>query len=315
MAEAKRELARLAEEIAGHDRHYFLDDSPAISDAEYDALRRRNSAIEERFPELVRADSPSRRVGARPSEKFAKILHRVPMLSLDNAFEDADVVEFAARVRRFLGIKDEHELVFVAEPKIDGLSASLRYEDGVFVQGATRGDGIEGEDVTANLRTLRDVPLRLHGKAPEIVEVRGEVYMLHDDFAALNARQANDGKPLFANPRNSAAGSLRQLDPAVTARRPLHFFAYAWGEMSRLPASSQHEMLEAFRGWGFRVNPLVRRCRTTDELLEFYRDIETRRASLGYDIDGVVYKVDRLDLQERLGFVSRSPRWAIAHKF
>ena len=314
-AEAKRELARLADEIAAHDRRYYQDDAPAVSDADYDTLRKRNAAIEARFPELTRADSPSLRVGAKPSAKFARVVHRVPMLSLDNAFDEEDVIDFAARVRRFLGTKDEDNLVFVAEPKIDGLSASLRFENGAFVQGATRGDGIEGEDVTTNLRTLRDVPLRLHGKAPDIVEVRGEVYMLHSDFAALNARQADAGKPLFANPRNSAAGSLRQLDSAVTARRPLHFFAYAWGEMSRLPASSQFEMLEAFKGWGFRVNPLVRRCRTTEKLLEFYHDIETRRATLGYDIDGVVYKVDRLDLQERLGFVSRSPRWAVAHKF
>ena len=314
-AEAKRELTRLADEIAAHDRRYYQDDAPAVSDAEYDALRKRNAAIEARFPELIRADSPSLRVGAKPSEKFAKVVHRVPMLSLDNAFDEEDVIDFAARVRRFLGTRDEDDLVFVAEPKIDGLSASLRFENGAFVQGATRGGGIEGEDVTPNLRTLRDVPLKLLGKAPDIVEVRGEVYMLHSDFAALNARQAEAGKPPFANPRNSAAGSLRQLDPAVTARRPLHFFAYAWGEMSRLPASSQFEMLERFKSWGFRVNPLVRRCRTTDELLEFYHDIETRRAALGYDIDGVVYKVDRLDLQERLGFVSRSPRWAVAHKF
>ena len=315
LVQAKVELARLAEEIAGHDRRYYREDAPTVSDAEYDALRQRNAAIEARYPELIRPDSPSLRVGAKPSEKFAKVIHRVPMLSLDNAFEDGDVVDFAARVRRFLGLKPDDELTFVAEPKIDGLSASLRYEDGVFVQGATRGDGIEGEDVTANLRTLRDVPLRLHGKAPEVLEVRGEVYMLHKDFAALNERQAKDGKPLFANPRNSAAGSLRQLDPSITARRPLHFFAYAWGEVSKLPNDTQSGMLEAFRKYGFRVNPLIECCRTTDELLAFYRDIETKRATLGYDIDGVVYKVDRLDLQERLGFVSRSPRWAVAHKF
>jgi len=314
-AQAKQELARLAEEIAVNDRRYYQEDAPTVSDAEYDELRRRNAAIEARYPELVRPDSPSLRVGAKPSEKFAKVVHRVPMLSLDNAFEDGDVVDFAARVRRFLGLKEDAELAFVAEPKIDGLSASLRYEDGIFVQGATRGDGVEGEDVTASLRTMRDVPLRLHGKAPDVLEVRGEVYMLHKDFAALNERQAEQGRPLFANPRNSAAGSLRQLDPAITARRPLHFFAYAWGEASKLPEDTQSGMLDAFRKFGFRVNPLIRRCRTTEELLAFYRDIETRRATLGYDIDGVVYKVDRLDLQERLGFVSRSPRWAIAHKF
>jgi DNA ligase (NAD+) len=315
LAQARTELARLAEEIASHDRRYYQDDAPTVSDAEYDELRKRNAAIETRYPELIRPDSPSQRVGAKPSEKFAKVIHRVPMLSLDNALEDGDVVDFAARVRRFLGLKPEDELAFVAEPKIDGLSASLRYEDGVFVQGATRGDGIEGEDITPNLRTLRDVPLRLHGKVPDVLEVRGEVYMRHKDFAALNERQAKDGKPLFANPRNSAAGSLRQLDPAITARRPLHFFAYAWGEVNKLPADSQSGMLDAFRKYGFRVNPLIRRCRTTEELLEFYRGIETKRATLGYDIDGVVYKVDRLDLQDRLGFVSRSPRWAIAHKF
>ncbi|HEX3667491.1 MAG TPA: NAD-dependent DNA ligase LigA [Rhizomicrobium sp.] len=315
VAQAQTELARLAEEIADHDRRYYRDDAPAVSDAEYDELRKRNAAIEARHPQLKRPDSPSLRVGAKPSEKFAKVIHRVPMLSLDNAFEDGDVVDFAARVRRFLGLKADDELAFVAEPKIDGLSASLRYESGVFVQGATRGDGIEGEDVTANLRTLRDVPLRLHGNAPDVLEVRGEVYMLHKDFAALNERQAKDNKPLFANPRNSAAGSLRQLDPAITARRPLHFFAYAWGEVSMLPEDTQSGMLDAFRKYGFRVNPLIRRCRNTDEMLAFYRGIETKRATLGYDIDGVVYKVDRLDLQERLGFVSRSPRWATAHKF
>jgi DNA ligase (NAD+) len=314
-ADAEKELARLAKEMAEHDRLYFQEDAPSISDADYDALKKRNLAIEARFPALVRPDSPSLRVGAKPSERFAKVVHRVPMLSLDNAFDDEDVVDFAARVRRFLGLKDDQELVFTAEPKIDGLSASLRYEDGLFVQGATRGDGLEGEDITANLRTIRDLPLRLDGKTPKIFEVRGEVYMSHADFAALNKRQEKEGKPLFANPRNSAAGSVRQLDPAITAKRPLHFFAYAWGEASAMPADTQWGMLETFKKWGFRVNPLVRRCRTTDELLAFYRDIEVKRASLGYDIDGVVYKVDRLDLQERLGFVSRSPRWAVAHKF
>ncbi|HEX3431248.1 MAG TPA: NAD-dependent DNA ligase LigA [Rhizomicrobium sp.] len=315
LAEAKRELERLAGEIAAHDRRYYQEDAPAISDAEYDALRKRNAAIEARYPELIRPDSPSLRVGAKPSEKFAKVVHRVPMLSLDNAFDDGDVIDFATRVRRFLGLKPADDLVFVAEPKIDGLSASLRYEKGVFVGGATRGDGIEGEDVTANLRTVRDVPLRLHGRAPEALEVRGEVYMLHNDFAVLNERQAKEGKPLFANPRNSAAGSLRQLDPAITARRPLRFFAYSWGEMTGLAEDTQWGMLQAFKRFGLRVNALVQRCQTIEEMLAFYRDIETRRAALGYDIDGVVYKVDRLDLQERLGFVSRSPRWAVAHKF
>ena len=314
-AEATAELERLAREIAEHDRAYYREDAPTLLDFEYDELRQRNAAIEARFPYLVRSDSPSLRVGAKASEKFGKVVHRVVMLSLDNAFADEDVTDFAARVRRFLGLKDGDDLVFTAEPKIDGLSASLRYENGVFVQGATRGDGTEGEDITANLRTLQDIPLRLQGKPPEVLEVRGEVYMTHKDFAALNKRQEAEGEKVFANPRNSAAGSVRQLDPAITASRPLHFFAYAWGEVSRLPAKSQWDMLQAFKFLGFRVNPLVRRCRTTDELLEFYRDIEAKRAGLGYDIDGVVYKVDDLALQDRLGFVSRSPRWAIAHKF
>ncbi len=313
--EADKELARLAREIAEHDRHYHAEDAPKISDADYDALRRRNAAIEERFPLLVRPDSPSHRVGARPSEKFAKVAHAKPMLSLDNAFADEDVADFAARVRRFLGLKEDDELAFTAEPKIDGLSASLRYENGVFVQGATRGDGSEGEDITANLRTLKDIPLRLSGKPPAVLEVRGEVYMTHANFAALNTRQEKDGKPLYANPRNSAAGSVRQLDPTITASRTLNFFAYAWGEVGKLPAASQWDMLQAFKSYGFQINKETRRCKTTDELLKFYRDIESKRATLGYDIDGVVYKVDDLALQERLGFVSRSPRWAIAHKF
>jgi len=314
-AQAAKELEKLAREIAEHDRRYHGEDAPTISDADYDALRRRNGEIEARFPALVRPDSPSHRVGAKPSEKFGKVIHRVAMLSLDNAFADEDIADFAARVRRFLGLKEDDDLVFTAEPKIDGLSASLRYEDGVFAQGATRGDGAEGEDITANLRTLKDIPLRLTGKPPALLEVRGEVYMTHKDFAALNKRQEAAGEKVFANPRNSAAGSVRQLDPSITAARPLHFFAYAWGEANKLPAKTQWDMLGAFKEYGFRVNPLVRRCKTTDELLAFYRDIEAKRASLGYDIDGVVYKVDDLGLQERLGFVSRSPRWAIAHKF
>jgi DNA ligase (NAD+) len=314
-AEAAKELEKLAREMADHDRAYYLDDAPKISDADYDALRKRNLAIEARFPRLVRPDSPSHRVGAVASEKFAKVRHAVPMLSLDNAFSDEDVADFVARVRRFLGMKDEQELVFTAEPKIDGLSASLRHENGVFVQGATRGDGAEGEDITPNLRTIKDIPLRLHGKPPKVLEVRGEVYMTHVNFAALNKRQAKDGKPEYANPRNSAAGSVRQLDPAITASRDLAFFAYTWGEVSDLPADTQWGMLEAFKTFGFKVNPLVRRCETVEQILKFYSDIETRRARLGYDIDGVVYKVDDLKLQDRLGFVSRSPRWAIAHKF
>jgi DNA ligase (NAD+) len=314
-AEAEKELDRLARDIAAHDRAYYSHDAPTVSDAEYDALRRRNAEIEDRFPLLVRPDSPSHRVGARPSEKFAKVTHRVPMLSLDNAFDDDDVAEFLGRVRRFLGLKEDEDIAVMAEPKIDGLSASLRYENGLLVQGATRGDGQEGEDITANLRTLSDIPLRLSGRPPKVLEVRGEVYMTHKAFAALNKRQEKDGKPTYANPRNSAAGSVRQLDPKVTAGRALNFFAYAWGEVSDMPADTQHGMLARLESYGFIVNPMVRRCETLEAVLKFYRDIESRRAKLGYDIDGVVYKVDRLDLQARLGFVSRSPRWAIAHKF
>ncbi|HEV7959403.1 MAG TPA: NAD-dependent DNA ligase LigA, partial [Rhizomicrobium sp.] len=314
-AEAEKELDRLAREIAEADLRYHAEDAPTITDADYDALRRRNAAIEERFPLLVRPDSPSHRVGAKASEKFAKVLHRRPMLSLDNAFSGEDVAEFFGRVRRFLGLKDDDQVAVTAEPKIDGLSASLRYEKGVLVQGATRGDGQEGEDITPNLRTVADIPLRLNGKPPAVLEVRGEVYMTHKAFETLNKRQEKDGKPTYANPRNSAAGSVRQLDPAITASRTLNFFAYAWGEISELPAKTQSGMLEKFHDYGFVVNPLVKRCQTLAQILDFYRDIEARRARLGYDIDGVVYKVDRLDLQERLGFVSRSPRWAIAHKF
>ncbi len=313
--EAEKELDRLAREIAGHDRRYHAEDAPSISDADYDALRRRNADIEARFPLLVRPDSPSHRVGAQVSEKFAKVVHARPMLSLDNAFSDEDVADFIGRVRRFLGLKDDDEVAVTAEPKIDGLSASLRYEHGVFVRGATRGDGQEGEDITANLRTISDIPLRLKGKPPAVLEVRGEVYMTHKTFEALNKRQEKDGKPTYANPRNAAAGSVRQLDPAITASRNLNFFAYTWGEISELPAKTQSGMLEKFTDYGFAVNPLVKLCETLDQILKFYAGIESKRARLGYDIDGVVYKVDRLDWQERLGFVSRSPRWATAHKF
>jgi DNA ligase (NAD+) len=314
-AEAEKELDRLAHEIAEHDRLYYQEDAPKISDAAYDALRKRNSEIEARFPLLVRPDSPSLRIGAKPSAKFAKVHHKVPMLSLDNAFKEEDVEEFVARVHRFLGLKEEARLTIVAEPKIDGLSGSLRYVDGLLVQGATRGDGVEGEDITPNVRTIRDIPLRLAGKPPKVLEVRGEVYMTHKSFEALNKRQEKEGDKPFANPRNAAAGSARQLDPAITAERALHFFAYAWGEVSKMPADSQWGMLEAFKEYGFHVNPLIRRCHTVKEVVQFHRDMEERRADLGYDIDGVVYKVDDLKLQERLGFVSRSPRWAIAHKF
>jgi DNA ligase (NAD+) len=313
-ADAKRELARLAREIAISDKLYYQNDAPTLFDYEYDALRQRNAEIEARFPELVRADSPSLRVGAVPSEKFGKVRHVVPMLSLDNAFGDTDVEEFCARIRRFLGLAETAGLAFVAEPKIDGLSANLRYENGVFVLGATRGDGAEGEDITANLRTLKDVPLSIAG-APGVLEVRGEVYMTHKDFAALNARAEAEGEKTFANPRNAAAGSLRQLDPAITAARALRFFAYAWGEASEMPAATHWGMLQALKKYGFAVNKEIRRCNGACELLDFFREMGEKRAHLGYDIDGVVYKIDDLELQRRLGFVSRSPRWAIAHKF
>jgi len=314
--DARAELERLAAEIAAHDRRYYQQDAPTISDAEYDALRRRNDAIEARFPELVRSDSPTRRVGARPAGRFAKVRHAVPMLSLSNAFSDQEVVDFGLRVRRFLGLGSDEALVFTAEPKIDGLSCSLRYEHGHLVSGATRGDGTEGEDVTANVRTLADIPKRFAGReAPAVCEVRGEVYMADTDFFALNQRQEAQGRPVFANPRNAAAGSLRQLDPAITASRPLRFFAYAWGEMSAMPAPTQSGMIAWFAAQGLRTNPLTRTCSSVEDMLAIYREIESRRASLGYDIDGVVYKVDRIDWQERLGFVSRSPRWALAHKF
>jgi DNA ligase (NAD+) len=314
--EAKSELKRLAAEIAAHDQRYYQQDAPTVSDAEYDALRQRNQALERRFPEFVRADSPSRRVGATPAGRFAKVRHAIPMLSLDNAFEDDDVVRFVDRIRRFLRLAEDEPLVFAAEPKIDGLSMSLRYQDGELVNGATRGDGTEGEDVTANIRTLEDVPQKLKGRnVPEICEVRGEVYMTKSAFLALNKRQADAGEQIFANPRNSAAGSLRQKDPSITASRPLGFFAYAWGQMTALPADTQSDMIRWFERCGFTTNPLTKVCKSVEELLAFHRDIELQRASLDYDIDGVVYKVDRLDWQERLGFVSRSPRWAIAHKF
>ncbi|MDC7785340.1 NAD-dependent DNA ligase LigA [Rhodoplanes sp. TEM] len=314
--EAAAELARLAEEIAGHDARYYQEDAPSVSDAEYDALRARNAAIEARFPELIRADSPSRKVGAAPSRGFAKVRHAVPMLSLDNAFADEEVTEFVARVRRFLRLADDEPVAFSAEPKIDGLSMSLRYENGRLVSAATRGDGFEGEDVTANIRTLDDVPKTLKARGvPPVCEVRGEVYMTKAAFLALNERQRAAGGQIFANPRNSAAGSLRQKDPAVTASRPLGFFAYAWGQMSTMPADSQSGMIQWFERCGFRTNPLTRRCDSAEALIAFHREIGLNRATLDYDIDGVVYKVDRLDWQERLGFVSRSPRWAIAHKF
>jgi DNA ligase (NAD+) len=314
--QAKAEHLRLEAEIAEHDRRYYQDDAPSVSDAAYDALRRRYAAIEAHFPQLRTLQSLTQRVGAAPSARFAKVRHAVPMLSLDNAFADEDVADFVGRIRRFLRLTEDDEIVFSAEPKIDGLSMSLRYEDGALVTGATRGDGSEGEDVTANVKTLQDIPKRLKGKGvPKVCEVRGEVYMTKHAFLALNKRQAEAGGQVFANPRNSAAGSLRQKDPSITASRPLGFFAYAWGEMSEMPADTQSGMIKWFEHCGFTTNPLTKMCRSVDALVKFHRDIEERRAGLDYDIDGVVYKVDRLDWQERLGFVSRSPRWAIAHKF
>jgi DNA ligase (NAD+) len=314
--EAKAELERLALEIAHHDALYYRQDAPEISDADYDALRERNAAIEARFPALVRADSPSKRVGAAPVEAFGKVRHAVPMLSLGNAFSDEDVADFIARVRRFLGLVPETEIEVTAEPKIDGLSISLTYERARLAQAATRGDGIEGENVTGNVMTIKQIPHRLSGKdVPDRIEVRGEIYLAHADFEKLNAEQAAQGAKVFANPRNAAAGSLRQLDASITARRPLRFFAHGWGATDKVPGRTQSGVYAAFARWGLPLNPLWRTCKGLDEILAFYREMAEGRATLGYDIDGVVYKVDRLDLQERLGFVSRAPRWAIAHKF
>lgn len=313
---ARRELARLATEIAYHDARYHGDDDPEISDADYDALRQRNAAIEARFPDLVRSDSPSQRVGSAPASGFGKVRHAVPMLSLSNAFSDDDVGDFMDRVRRYLGLSDDAPVAVTAEPKIDGLSISLRYEKGKLVQAATRGDGAVGEDVTANVRVIKAIPETLKGRGvPDVLEVRGEIYMAPADFLVLNTRQEEAGGKVFANPRNAAAGSLRQLDSSITAARPLKFFAYAWGEVSNAPKSSQFEMCQAFAKWGLPVNADMVRVDTVQAMLAYYADIETRRARLGYDIDGVVYKIDDLVLQDRLGFVSRSPRWAVAHKF
>jgi DNA ligase (NAD+) len=320
--EARDELARLAEEIGYHDRLYYAEAAPEISDADYDALRHRNTAIEARFPELIRADSPSRRIGAAPAPGFAKVTHSRPMLSLENAFEDADVREFFAGIRNFFrrttteAVVAEDVIEIMAEPKIDGLSIGLTYRQGRLVQGATRGDGVTGENVTTNLRTLATIPETLTGKEwPELIEIRGEVYMERAGFFALNEERAAAGEPIFANPRNAAAGSLRQLDSSITARRPLKFFAYAWGEANASFASTHEEALARFRGWGFNVNPRSRLCRGVDQALGFYNEIAAERAELPYDIDGVVYKVNDLSLQERLGMVSRAPRWAVAQKF
>ena len=314
-AEAVAELTRLADEIATHDLRYFQEDAPSVSDAEYDALKRRNAEIEARFPHLVRDNSPSLRVGAARAAAFAPVEHGVPMLSLDNAFSDEDALEFDARVRRFLRLGDE-PVAYTAEPKIDGLSASLRYERGVLVQGATRGDGRVGEDVTENLKTIREIPHRLAGADwPDVIEVRGEVYFRLEDFEALNAAMVASGGRTYVNPRNTASGSLRQVDPKITAARRLRFFAYAWGLLSEPFAATQWEALEALQAWGFKVTPQAKRVDGAAGLTGAYVEFERLRPNLGFDIDGVVYKVDRLDWQHRLGFVSRSPRWAIARKF
>ncbi|WP_395649917.1 NAD-dependent DNA ligase LigA [Brevundimonas sp.] len=314
-AEARDELARLATAMAEADALY-AEAAPEITDAEYDALKARNLAIEARFPALVREDSPSLKVGAPVSAQFSEVRHGVPMLSLDNAFDEGDVADFVARIQRFLKLPAADPVAFVAEPKIDGLSANIRYEKGVLVQGATRGDGRAGEDITANLKTISDIPHRLSGTGwPDLLEVRGEVYAPNDAFATFNAAAEAAGSRTYANPRNFAAGSLRQIDPTVTAARPLAFFAYAWGQVSAPFAETQEEALNALKSWGFKVNPRSTRVQDVQGLMAVYRGLETDRAGLGYDIDGVVYKVDRLDWQERLGFVSRSPRWAIAHKF
>ena len=313
--EAAAELALLADQLAGHDNRYYQDDAPTVSDAQYDALKQRNNALEARFPHLVRENSPSLRVGAARAESFSPVEHGTPMLSLDNAFSDDDAVEFDARIRRFLRPGDD-AIAYTAEPKIDGLSASLRYENGVLVQGATRGDGRVGEDVTENLKTIGEIPHRLKGSGwPEVIEIRGEVYFRHEDFAALNAAAEAAGQKTYVNPRNSASGSLRQIDPRITASRSLRFFAYAWGQLSAPFAQTQWEALRKLKSWGFQVTPQAKRVEGVPGLLEAYAEMERLRPHLGFDIDGVVYKVDRLDWQGRLGFVSRSPRWAVARKF
>ena len=315
-ADAAAEIKRLSADIARHDALYYQQDAPEISDADYDALRRRLAVLEAKHPELAVPESPTQKVGAAPVSAFGKIRHEVPMLSLSNAFADEDVTDFIDRVRRFLKLGDLDPLAIIAEPKIDGLSISIRYEKGQLIQAATRGDGAEGENVTANIKTIKDIPHILKGKdVPDTIDVRGEIYMSHADFTLLNAAQQKAGDKVFANPRNAAAGSLRQLDFTITAKRPLRFFAYAWGAAAKLPADTQDGVVAAFKRWGLPVNPLMRVCTSAGDVLVYYRQIEEKRATLGYDIDGVVYKVNRLDYQERLGFVSRSPRWAIAHKF
>ncbi len=315
-AEAVAEMTRLADELAEHDLRYHRDDAPTISDADYDAMKRRNLELEAAFPQLVRENSPSLRVGAARNEQFSPVEHGVPMLSLDNAFSNEDAVEFDARIRRFLRLSANEPVAYTAEPKIDGLSASIRYENGLLVRGATRGDGRVGEDVTENLRTLSEIPKRLSGTGwPEVIEIRGEVYLGHEEFARLNAANEAAGQKTYANPRNAAAGSLRQIDPKITATRPLRFFAYAWGFHSAAFAQSQWEALALLKAWGFQTTPESQCVTDAKGLLAAYSDMEAARPKLGYDIDGVVYKVDRLDWQQRLGFITRTPRWAIARKF
>ena len=312
---AAGEMARLAEEIAAHDRRYHGEDAPVVSDADYDALLRRYLELEARFPDRAPPDGPGARVGSRPAQGFEKVIHARPMLSLRNAFDEEDVAEFVRGVRRFLNLEPETPLAMTAEAKIDGLSIALRYEDGRLVQAATRGDGREGENVTRNIETVESVPGKLPGPAPEVLEVRGEIYMAHGEFRRLNEEREREGLPLYANPRNSAAGSVRQIDPAVTAGRRLRFFAYGWGEVSERPAETHAAWLERLRGWGFEVEPNGGRAEDAAGLIDAHRIIGERRASLDYDIDGVVYKVDDIDWQERLGFAGRAPRWAVAHKF
>ncbi len=314
-AAARAEIGLVSASLRQANAAYHTHDAPEISDAAYDALKARLLVLETAFPDLIAKDSPSQVVGAAPADGFAKVEHRTPMLSLSNAFSDDDVRDFAERLRRFLSLDAQALLALTAEPKIDGVSLALRYERGALVEAATRGDGAVGENVTANARTIDGVPARLTGDVPDVFEVRGEVYVLNADFEAMNAAQEASGEKIYANPRNFAAGSLRQLDPAITASRPLRFFAYAWGDHSALPAETQSSVVDVFATWGLKTNPLMRRCETVDDLLDHYRSIEAQRATLGYDIDGVVYKVDRLDYQTRLGFRSNNPRWAIAHKF
>ncbi|MCF8466114.1 MAG: NAD-dependent DNA ligase LigA [Sneathiella sp.] len=316
--QAKAEHQKLSHMIRSHDEAYYSHDAPVVSDAEYDRLRKRLLELETVFPGLVTPESPTQSVGIAPAKGFGKVRHKVPMLSLDNAFSNDELREFEGRIRRFLGLGPTEEVAFFAEPKIDGLSASLHYENGQFTQGATRGDGQVGEDITGNLKGVVDLPLEMKMQGtpvPELFEIRGEVYMSKPDFLALNAAQVANGGKIFANPRNAAAGSLRLLDTAITASRNLRFFAYAWGEVTEVPGATQSEVLAQFEKWGFSVNPLSRVCANMEEAIDAYRKIEELRASLDYDIDGVVFKVNRLDWQDRLGFVSRSPRWAIAHKF